>query len=261
MTIGIEIKPTIGIGDALQFSSVFENFFRATGKKLLDINKPWFLDYNPFALRDDSVIPNKKVQLWNFSPNQFEWPEPARSEDRPKVYLSNAEIWATVLGVKVVLNRPRLYRFEDFPFASRKMICLHVNGVSHGEMPEHIIRHVIQKYAPTRELVLVGNSSFDSVLDKRFGLPQIPTKTLWDFAELVSKARIFIGIDSGPSWIASCYPDVIVKKVRTKPIPEVFESWVPLQIRNIHSHWDSRECMIHNPTENDIGFTWSYKRL
>lgn len=251
--IGIEIKPTIGVGDALQYSSLPENFFMATGKKLLDVSRPWFFDFNPFVMRDSDIIPNKTVQMWNFSPTQYQWPDP-RKDDRPKVYLSNAEIWCGLFNIPCHMNRMRLYRFEDYPFHDRKDILLQTSGKSHGDMPPHIVEHVINKYGGDN-LIHIGPGNNYGI--KSYGM----TETLWDLAEIISKARMLIGVDSAPAWIASCFPDVIVKKVRTKPFPDVFENWVPLEQRNIHSHWDSREHMIYNPTERDLGFTWSYKRI
>lgn len=257
--IGIAIKPTIGIGDALQYSSLFENYYRAKGEKLMAIDHHWFLEYNPYVIPfDPNVKLEKTIQMWNFSPTQYQWPIPKRIEDRPKVYLSNSEIWAALLGVKVTMNRPRIYRFEDFPFEDRKMILLHTNGVSHGEMAPHIVDHIVKKYGKTGNLYRIGNPTDNLYPD----IPKIHTATLWDLAEVISKSRMLIGMDSSPSWIAACYPDVIVKKLRTKPNPpHRFEDWVPLEINNIHSHWDDRCHMIFNTSEDDIGFTMSYRKI
>jgi hypothetical protein len=251
--LGMMIKPYIGLGDGLQFSSAPENYFRTTGKKILDINRPWFFDHNPYVVRDDKIKPERTIEMWNFGPahDKYQWPRL-----RPQnVYLSNAEIWAAVLNVPVVLNRPRLYKFEDFPFHEREMILLHIDGRSHGDMPEHVIDHVIRKYKPTKRLYQIGKSA------REFGIPKITTQTFWDLAAVISKAQMLIGIDSGPAWIAACYPDVVVKKLRTKPDPEELEKWVPLHVDNIHSHWDDRCHQIFNPTEDDIGFTTSYRRI
>ncbi len=254
--IGISIKPTIGIGDSLQFSSLPENYFRATGKRLIDISKPWFFDHNPFVERDVKEEPEQIIELWNFSPKQFDWPNPRRNE-RPGVYLSNAEIWASVLGVPVSLNRPRLYKFEDVKFKDRRNILLHTQGVSHGIMPYEIVDFICEKYGPTGELFQIGAAT-----DKPIpGLLKLDTPTLWDLAEVISQARMIIGMDSGPSWVAACYPDVVSKKIRFKPSPENFHSWVPLDMKNIHSHWDDRCHQIFNPTLEDIGFTSSYRKI
>lgn len=259
--IGISIKPEIGVGDALQFSSLPENFYRSKGEKLIDVNRHWFFDHNPFVVRDK--VPKATVQMWNF-PSQYNWPTPRADKDYirhregkiPWVYLSNAEIWASLFNVPVVLNRPRLYLHENIPYEDRKNILIHANGRSHGEMPDQVMEHILRKYSASKNIYLIGNNTRD------YGIPSIRTETLWDLAKVISSARMLIGVDSGPSWIAACYPDVIVKKVRTKPNPpEQFADWVPLEINNIHSHWDDRCHQIYNVTDRDIGFTWSYKRI
>lgn len=260
--IGISIKKGIGLGDGLQFSSLPENYYRSTGKQLFDVSQPWFFDHNPYVVRDKAspveVRIHKIEELWNFSPSQYQWPRP-RPKNRPAVYLSNAEIWAKRMGVDVTLNRPRLYRYEAYPYKLRKNVLLHTSGKSHGEMPLHIVEHLKEKYGDT--LVHIGTAAD---LDKnKYGLAQYSTRTPWELAEVVSTARMFIGVDSGPSWVANCYPDVVVKKVRVKPNPpnELLQDWIPLEIDNIHSHWDDRCHQVFNPTEDDVGFTYSYKRL
>jgi len=261
--IGIKIKEEIGIGDKLQYSSLPENYFKATGEKLVDISKPWFFDYNPYVIRDEAINLDKIVELWNF-PKQYDWPQPRtkecylnlRDEKVPGVYLSNAEIWASLFKVPVVLNRPRLYAFEDYKFSDRSYILLQTEGRSHGDMPEHIIKHVFDKYSNC-DIIHIGPDR-----KSRFKDIHLVTEELWFLAEIISKAKMLIGMDSAPAWIAACYPDVIVKKVRTKPHPpERFKDWVPLEILNIHSHWDDRCHQIFNVTENDIGFTSSYLKI
>jgi hypothetical protein len=252
-----------GIGDALQCSSLPENYFKTKGEKLIDVDKCWIFDFNPFVSRETNIIPTKITQLWNF-PHQWDWPNPRftvpQKGDRnlvrqpPAVYLSNAEIWASLFNVPVILNRPRLYRFEDFPFKDRNKILLQTTGRSHGELPSHVIKHVINKYKDC-SLYHIGAG------DNYYGLEHIETPEIWDLIEEVSKAKMVIGPDSSIPWIATCYSDIIVKVVRTRPLPNVLEKWIPLEISNIHAHWDSRERMVYNPTENDVGFSWSYKRI
>lgn len=252
---GISISPRIGVGDTVQFSSVPENYFRQTGEYLIDIDRPWIFDHNPYVVRDDNLTRQceRITEMWNFSPRKYEWPVPR--EEGPRVYTSNAELHACVMGVKPKLIRPRLYRFEDFPFEKRTKIYLHVEGKSHGTLPAHIIKHVIDKYKPTGELYTIGKE------DNNLGVPHIFTNTLWDLAELLSEARMLIGSDSGPSWIAACYPDVIIKKVRMRPGPERLADWVPMAVDNLHSHWDDRCFQYFNPTEDDIGAYASYRRM
>lgn len=258
MTIAVTIKPSIGLGDALQFSSLPENYFRATGKKLIDISRPWFFDHNPYVDREPAA-PSKTIELWNHGHAEvFAWPNPRLDAHlRPAMYTSNAEIWAAAAGVPIVLNRPRLYRYEDYPFTAREMILLHIDGKSHGVMPEHVIKHIVSKYGPTRRLYQIGLESAPRIA----GIPRIETPTLWDLARLLSQARMLIGMDSGPSWVAACYPDVIVKKLRIRQSREQLSEWVPLEIQNIHAHWDDRCHQVFNPFEDDAGFTSSYRKI
>jgi hypothetical protein len=254
--IGISVKRAKGIGDVVQFSSLPENYFRATGSKLVDLDESWVFDHNPFVLRGpkNAAKVTKRIDLWNFSPLQYHWPKPL-TRPESSVYQSNAEIWAAVLGVKAELIRPRLYYKETFPFEYRKKILLHTDGRSHGDLPRFIVDHLVAKFGATKQLFLVGRPK------DTFGLPYIHTETLWDLADLISECRMFIGSDSGPSWIAACYPDVIVKKVRMRPSAEAYESWTPLEIKNFHSHWDDRLFQIFNPTEKDVGPFQSYKKM
>lgn len=248
--IGIEIRENIGLGDKIQFSSLPENFFMATGNRLVDVSRSWIFDYNPYVLRD---VPGheleRTVHLWNFGPRRWTWPQPRTIS----TYLSNAEIWASMLNVRATVNRPRLYVYEDFPFSERKKILLQVHGKSHGALPSHTVEHVIKKYGGDN-LYLIG-----SYVD--VGLPYIQTDSIWELAKVISEARMVIGPDSGPSWIAACYPDIVTKIVRLKPSPDTLKDWTPLEVGNVHSHWDDRCRSIHNPTDKDIGFTWSYTRI
>ena len=94
------------------------------------------------------------------------------------------------------------------------------------------------------------------------GIPRLETPTFWDMTKEISEARMLIGMDSGPSWIACCYPDIVVKRLRMKPSFEELREWVPLAANNIHAIWD--ELQLHscyNQSEDDIGFTSSYRRI
>lgn len=252
--LGITIKESIGVGDKVQFSSLPENYYNATGAKLVDVSRCWIFDHNPYVSRDERSNPTKIVELWNFGPRQWQWPVP-REAWQPKVYYSNAEIWASLFNVPVSLNRPRLYRYEEFPFKQREKILLQVEGKSHGRLPDKIIDHVLKKYGSENALYTIG------VENPGLPVPHIETPTLWDLARLISTCRMLIAPDSGPAWIGSCYPDVVVKKVRTRPVGDRLKIHTPLEIANIHSHWDDRCQFIFNTTDRDIGFTQSYLRI
>jgi hypothetical protein len=251
--IGFTIRE-VGIGDGVQFTSLPENFFKKTGQKLIDVSKPWYLDYNPYIERDKD--PQKTIELWNY-PRIYDWNPPRQS-----VYLSNAEVHLNVFGMNDPhLIRPRLYQFENFPFEKRKKILFHPLGKSHGQLPKQVVDHVVRKYASTGQLYEIGDPRDPSLLF--FGSHKIHTPTLWDLVKEISECRMFIGIDSGPAWIAACFPDVIVKKIRTKFQYGYCEpkDWVALDVKNEHSFWDDRCFQIYNCFEDDVGFTYSYKKL
>ena len=255
--IGISIREDIGVGDKLQFSSLPENYFRATGKKLVDMSRAWIFDHNPYVTREPRERVTTVKELWNF-PQLDPWANPRAFKTDPTVYLSNAEVTAARFKIPVVLNRPRLYLHEQYPFELRTKILFHPIGKSHGAMPDHVIDHVIKKYKRSGELYQIGLPG-----DPDYGIPRLESPTLWDLAEVISKARMFIGVDSGPSWIAGCYPDVVSKKLRIRHVhgQKPFHEWVPLEIDNLHAHWDDRIFQICNPTEDDLGAFPSYKRL
>jgi hypothetical protein len=242
--IAIAVPKTIGVGDALQFSSIPENFYKTHGEKLVDSEQHWMFDHNPYVEREKDF--DQLINPWL-----------TRGPNVPRqVYLSMAERNGLMFKSKIYLNRPRLYKFEGFPYEKREMILLHTEGASHGHMPPQIINHVIGKYGATKRLYHIGLPGRADL-----GIPKIETPTLWDLAELIAQARMVIDVDSGPAWIGTCYPDVVVKKVRMKPYSEMLQNWIPLEVNNASSHWDDRATLICNPTKDDIGFTSSYLRL
>src|SRR5512146_2942611 len=73
-----------GIGDAVQFSSLPENYFRSTGEKLLDLSRSWVFDHNPFVVRDVKRAPIRSIELWNFGhKNKWAFRAP-RGQRRPE---------------------------------------------------------------------------------------------------------------------------------------------------------------------------------
>jgi|SRR5665213_405582 len=250
--VGIRVSTRIGIGDAVQFTSLPENYFRCKGEMLADLEHHWVFDHNPYVVRYVQKV-EEEHDLWRI----LTAGKRVKVNDRP-VLLCNAEAHLHQFKIPMILNRPRLYQFEDFPFEDRNMIFLHVKGVSHGQMPEHIVDHILDKYGE-KNIVVIGPR--EDWIYKRNMHRNIHPNTLWELASIISKARMFIGVDSGPSWIAQCYPDVITKKVRLFPDVEALRNWVPLEWCRLGSYWDDRSAMIYNPSENDAGFTWSYKKI
>lgn len=250
--IGITIAKAIGIGDVVQFTSIPENYFKHTGDKLADLDHNWVFDFNPYVLRNVQKV-DEVFNLWDL--HCFDVP---KQVDGKTTFLSNAHAHSRHFKYPVVLNRPRLYKFEEYPYQDRHHVFLHVKGRSHGFLPEHVVKHVLDKYG---NLVVFIGLQEDWIYSMPIPARSIYPKTLWDLAAILSKARMFIGVDSGPSWIAQCYPDVITKKVRMFPSVDALKDWMPLEWCRLGSHWDDRSAMIFNPSEQDAGFTWSYLKI
>lgn len=249
--IGIRVNPAIGVGDAIQFTSLPENYYRHTNHKLADLTHHWVFDHNPYVVRGVEKV-DIEHDLWNMHCHQrpSHWP-------RPSVLLASAESHTCQLKIPMVLNRPRLYRFEEYGYEDRSQIILHTKGRSHGRMPEHVVKHVLAKYGKRVVCVGLPGEWTYSIDSPHF----IQTNNLWDLAQVISRSRMFIGMDSGPSWIAQCYPDVITKKLRMIPSLEELRNHVPLEWCRLNSHWDDRSASIYNHSEDDVGFTWTYRRI
>lgn len=271
-TVGIRLyahpRAYLGIGDAVQFSSLPENFFRNYGQCLVDLDHHWIFDHNPYVIRFDKnepQMPDLVIDLWR----DFELLKcnMRKLQYSPLVFTSNAEanlsIFAHVFEArpKIFLNRPRLYCYEDYPIEKRQLILLHTTGRSNGAMPDFLIEHIVNKYGPTGELVQIAGPK-DKIVDK---LPILRPINIWAAAEIISQARMFIGVDSGLAWIAACYPDVQIKKIRlTKPWGVVgnWHDWVPLQLGHPASHWDDPGIFeLYNLEDFDAGIFKSWRRI
>ena len=273
-SVGIRLyaapRAYLGIGDAIQFSSLPENFFRNYGQCLIDIDHHWIFDHNPYVIRYDKTDhyrPELVVDLWqdcdHLKCNMRKLPT------APAVYTSNAEANLSIMAhlfevrPKVFLNRPRLYKFEDYPFEDRHMILLHTTGRSNGEMPSFLIEHILKKYGRNERYQLAQlMGPKDRPIE---GIAHWIPATPWAAAGVISKALMFIGVDSGPAWIASCYPDVRVKKVRlTRPWGVVgnWFDWIPQQCGHPQSHWDDLGLFeLYNLEEFDTGIFKSWRRI
>ena len=252
-SVGIHNNGVQGVGDLVQFTSLPENFFKNTGEKLIDFYRNWVFDHNPYVRRD-IPDPKHKIRLFNF-PKQYEWPRP-----HPKFYNSNAELHASVFNLKTIhLQRPRFYIYEDFPYFERKNILFHIKGRSQGILPNHVIEHVVKKYNHENFYQVGGEGDPDIQ-----GVKRIRTTSIWELAKVISEARMFIGVDSGPSWIACAYPDVQLKKIRRafKNRGPHSPDYMPLDIDNHESHWDDISiCKIYNCENTSTGYAESYLKI
>lgn len=262
--LGITLGAAQGLGDKLQFSSLPENYHRNTGEKLVDVDGAWFFDHNPYVVR--GVQPDRVVDLWTTP-----WPgargvTAQQYEARP-VFFSQAERTSSIFQQRAFLRHPRLYRFEDLPRLEKRVV-LHTTGkkippqLQQGEdaarvLSAEIIEHVRSAYRD-HEIIQVGSADdVDAgVVDCR-GIPDI-----WEVVKTIAQAGTFIGVDSGPYWIAACYPRIFRKKVLMQYPPEHLHTrFVPMHVLNPHVHWHDHSCLYFNRTRDDAGVTYAFTKL
>jgi len=255
--LGISLEGAPGIGDMIQFTSMPENYFKATGKKLIDVDKAWVFDHNPYVVRNEQ--PKEIINLWKFPLDKIKYP------GRP-IYTSLAERNALMLSVPVSLAHPRLYKFEECE--SSGTVIVHTTGTQAVHtwrgydqamiLNEEIIRHIKLKYHGYA-MIQVGGKDDVPVP----GAADLRGKTddVWRLVGLIAQASVFIGPDSGPSWIAACYPRVQTKKVLMQAPPEYFDNYIPMKVTDPSTHWHDSCFRYYNRSKRDAGMTLSYLKL
>jgi hypothetical protein len=261
--LGITFRGAQGFGDKLQFSSFPENWHRNTGEPVIDLDRSWIFDHNPYVVRD--VSPTRVVDLWS-TPWPGQRATVAEFSHKP-IYFSIAERTSSIFGHAVSLRHPRLYRFEDLPHIDQRVV-LHTTGknippqTSLGEdqrrvLTEEIIDHVRSRYKGYEIIQVGAPDDVDAGVIDRRGLSDI-----WDVVRIIAQARIFIGVDSGPYWIAACFPRIFRKKVLMQYPPEYLRSsFVPMHLLQNHVHWHDASCYYYNRSKDDAGVTFSYLKL
>lgn len=261
--LGITFKSTPKMGDGLQFASFPENYFLNTNQKVIDIDHQWFFDHNPYVVRD--VEPTEVIDLF-----EKKWPQlvhgtPMKQYISNPVFFSTADRTSTIFNHKTYLRHPRLYQFEDLPRQDRQIV-LHTQGSDDhrgrpGEdhdriLSQEILDH-IQKTYQGYDIIQIG-----SVNDLDAGVVDCRGTSLWETTKLIAQSAIFIGVDSGPSWIVKAYPRVFCKKVLTQYSPEYLSSqFVPMHVTNMDMQWHEQSCLYYNRTIYDAGITYSYLKL
>jgi len=262
--LGITLKGAPGLGDKLQFSSFPENYFRNTREKVIDLDRVWIFDHNPYVVRD--AVPERVINLWTEP-----WPLRlgiTQEEYLTKpVFFSQAERTSTIFNHVAHLRHPRLYRFEELPKLEKRVI-LHTTGSrmqprrelgedNFSVLSEEVIQHVRETYRGY-EIIQIGlKGDIDAqVIDCR-GIPDI-----WEVVKIIAQANTFIGVDSGPYQIAACYPRIFRKKVLMQVSPDYLRTrFVPMHVLNPHVHWHDASCLYYNRTKDDAGISYSYLKI
>ena len=263
--VGITLDGATGLGNLLQVASFPENYYRNTGERIIDLDHNWIFEHNPFVVRDEE--PTYVVNLWRQLWPQLTGISPRQYLAKP-VFFSIADRTAGIFNHIAYLRHPRLYAYEDLPIINNRVV-IHTTGklsapivAGQGEdqprvLPEYIIDCIRAKYCRYDVIQIGSKDDVDArVIDCR-GLENI-----LDAVNIIAQAAIFIGVDSGPSWISACYPGVITKKVLVQYPPEFLrKSFVPMHIITPHHHWHDFSFNYYNRSKDDAGVTYSYLKL
>jgi hypothetical protein len=124
-------------------------------------------------------------------------------------------------------------------------------------MPDAVIETIRKKYADC-DLVQVGGANdplLEGMIDKR-GL------AIWDTVREIADAALFIGIDSGPSHVAGCFPQIPRKIILSQFNTEYLRTaFFPMNPGYKHHQWLDWGCQYYNVSEEDAGVTFSYRKI
>lgn len=229
------------LGDKIQFAALPEIFFKNTGKKIIDLNKCWVYDYNPYVIRNTNVECTEILDAWQISHKYL-----------ADNYLSTSERFfknSKFPNFKITLRHPRLYKFEDIKIIPNR-ITIHTQGISEGgQIEDHVLDFIEKKY-DNFEIIQVGGNN-----DKKTGFLSKTGLDIWSTIEIIASSAIFIGVNSGMMNIANCYPRINRKIILNR---NDLETLFPL---NKNTGWLDYNIQYFNQSTNDIGMTNSFYKI
>ena len=241
--IGLIMNPLIGIGDRLQFTLVPENIFKLTGEKVIDMSKDWVFDHNPYVIRDANTYPETVIDLWavshHFPSNGFK-----SHADR--------QIVKFLGGKKSFCRGPRLYKFEDTKMIPNRVV-IHLTGKSQPtKINENVIETIRERYSDFEIIQIGGPNDMKTPFINKLGLG------MWETIELIASASIYIGVNSSFLHAAAAYPRISRKII----LPEdILSEFIPMHSPVHAGCWLDHNNQYFNTTEEDIGVTFSYKKI
>lgn len=230
------------LGDICVWSSFFENYYLATGDKLLDTECKWVTDHNPFVIRNNRLSPTKTIKLRKESPTNGR---------------TLAETACIAHEIPCSVFWPKFYIYENL-LKIPKSICINTTGVSNGGMDQTIINHIREKYKNCYIFQVGGLQDLDfaSAFDYR-------KYSLWEQIKILAECQTFIGLDSAWYHIASAY-NIKRKVILVNKTEQECEYFLPIP-QEIKSGgfqgWIHDNCDVFNPYFRDLGLTRSYLEL
>jgi len=248
--LGISFNNTPGIGDKLQFSSVPENYYHTYGQKIIDVDRSWVYDHNPFVDRDSKA--DEIYNPWTSQNSNIDNKINNNSLNYGLLGLSLRA--AAALDLDVVLRHNRLYIYESNEIECKKIV-IHTDGKTEGgTINDSIIEQIQKNYQNYKIYQIGGTSDRDTPFIDMRGLD------IWKTAEFLSSAEIFIGVNSSMMHLANCYPKIRKKIIILQYNKEELKYFYPSAYGN-YTHWIDYNNELYNAYEHDVGATMSYKKI
>jgi len=248
------------IGDRLIFSALPEMVFEQTGKKVVDLDPKgfnWFWDNNPFVVRDEKV---KRIVPLQLIADQSTHGRYYRNLPN---FLSIVDKYCSIFGLECTIRHPKLYKYENEKRNPKKVILTTQGALDEmmgGEMYDRILSDEIIEQIKNNykeyDIIQIGSKGDKDagVIDKR-GL------SIWESVKEVSEASIYIGVNTGVMWIASCYPHIAKKVILCQYSEESLKYFIPMNVDDHHTVWCDYSNQFFNATNRDIGITTSYLKI
>lgn len=248
--LGISFSICPGIGDKLQFSSIPENYYYTHGKKIIDVDKSWVYDHNPFVDRESS--PDEVYNPWTSQNSNLN--NKINNKSLNYALLGPAIRAAAALDLNITLRHNRLYLYENNEIECKKVV-VHTNGKSEGGIINDTIIEQIQNNYKNYKIYQIGGAS-----DRDTPFIDMKGLDIWKTAEFLSSAEIFIGVNSSMMHLANCYPKVRKKIILLQYNQEQLKYFYPSAYDN-YTHWIDYNNELYNSYDHDIGVTMSYKKI
>lgn len=248
--IGISFNSALGIGDKLQFTSIPENFYFTHGYKIIDVDKSWVYDYNPYVDRE-----SKADEIYNpWASQNINIENKIRNNELKYELLGLSLRAAAALDLNIRLRHNRLYIYEDQPIESKKVV-IHTNGRSEGgQINDEIIDQIYENYNGYQIYQIGGKDDRNTPFIDMRGLD------VWKTAEFIASAEIFIGVNSSMMHLANCYTKVRKKIIILQYNQEDLKYFYPSAYHK-YTHWIDYNNELYNQYDYDIGATMSYKKI
>lgn len=265
------------IGDQICTTALPENIFHATGEKCI-ITDPaiWAFRHNPYVVHmDESQCPSDALEINVIPDNRVaEQRQHYLNVHKTNIGAGQTHYMATNIGIdNPVLRHPRLYIYEDLEREPDKIIINTAGSdrtrdnepavrFNFGEdrvriLDQEIIDQILKNYKNYR-IYQVG-----SINDRPVGGHSVDLRGIdyWDSIKEIATASRFIGVDSGPRHMASCYPGVDIRVVLVQYPESTLKTSRPGDINHWLFSWLDPTHTYFNRYQHDIAYTFSYKKI